>query len=213
MKLILSSNDFSRPDTRRCIFDHLGMPASECRLLYIPNEKVSAKQMRNGRFQEKCASFGFQPSNVTVMDYYRAEQFGNRSFDALYLGGGNTFSTYARIVGHGFADLIRAWVENGAVYVGGSCGAHVAGTDLRHVLAFDENRAGLTDFKALGLFRGRLVCHYSEERRPVYETLVRESPDPVYALRNGDSIVIEDGSVTFYPAWETVSQEGGEEGQ
>ena len=42
MRLILSSNDFSRPDTRQCILDHLNVPLRNCRLLYIPNEKASA---------------------------------------------------------------------------------------------------------------------------------------------------------------------------
>lgn len=200
MKLILSSTDFSHPDSKSCVVDHLGMPLSACRLLYIPNEKVSAKQMRGPRFQMKLASFGFDPERVTVLDYYRAENFLNLDIDALYIGGGNTFSTLSRIRNHGFADAILSYVRSGAVYIGGSCGAHIACRDIRHVLAFDENRCGTTDFSGLGLFHGRLVCHYSEARKGVFDAMKNDEGDPVYALRNGDSIVAEDGNVRFFPA-------------
>lgn len=204
MKLILSSNDFSRPDTKKCIEDNLSLPLSECRLLYIPNEKASAKQMRSDRFQKRCAAFGLSEQNVIVLDYYHAERFTDLDIDAMYIGGGNTFSTYMRILRHGFSNAIRTYAEKGVVYIGGSCGAHIAGTDLKHVLAFDENTCGMTDFHALGLFRGRLICHYSEERAPVYKQLTAQTDEPVYRLRNGDSIVVEDASVRFFPSWDNT---------
>lgn len=200
MRLILSSNDFSRPDTKQCILDHLNVPLRNCRLLYIPNEKASEKQMRSDRFQNRCAAYGFDPAKVTVLNYYHAEEYLHLEIDAVYVSGGNTFSTYARICGHGFANALKSYILGGAVYIGGSCGAHIVSQDIRHVKAFDEDRTGRTDYAGLGLFPGILVCHYSEERRAVYEQLCRESPYPVYALRNGDSIVYEDGKTELFPA-------------
>ena len=208
MKLILSSNDFSRPDTRACIFKNLNVPVPECRLLYIPNEKVSEKQMKSTRFQEKCARYGFRSENVSVLNYYHADAYMSLPLDAIYLGGGNTFSTFARIRDHGFADALCRYIREGAVYIGGSCGAHIVGEDLTHVLHFDEDRVGFTDFRGLGLFHGVLVCHYSDERKPVYDRLRAESPYPVYALRNGDSLVVEDGAVTFCPRDELAEEAG-----
>lgn len=160
--------------------------------------------MRSTRFQDKCAAFGFLPSNVTVLNYYRTEDYLSLRPDAVYLGGGNTFSTFARIRDHGFSDALVRMVREGAVYIGGSCGAHIAGADLRHVTAFDEDRVGFTDYRGLGLFNGVLVCHYCEERKRVYEKLLKESPYPVYALRNGDSLIVEDGAVRFVPGSETA---------
>ena len=207
MKLILSSNDFSRPDTRACIFANLPLPVSECRLLYIPNEKVSEKQMKSSRFQEKCSRYGFRTERVAVLNYYHPESIADFRPDVVYLGGGNTFSTFARIRDHGFADTLCRLIKNGAVYIGGSCGAHIVSADIQHVKAFDEDRVGFTDYSGLGLFCGVLVCHYSKDREPVYEKLLRESRYPVYALRNGDSLVVEDGIVTVVPCDETIPEE------
>ena len=206
MKLILSSNDFSRPDTRACILANLPVPVSECRLLYIPNEKVSEKQMKSSRFQEKCARYGFLPEHVAVLNYYHTEDVRSFQPDAVYLGGGNTFSTFARIRDHGFADTLCRLIRDGAVYLGGSCGAHIVSENIEHVKAFDEDRVGFTDYSGLGLFHGVLVCHYTKDREPVYERLKRESSFPVFALRNGDSLVVENGAVTLVPRDETIPE-------
>ena len=46
-------------------------------------------------------------------------------------------------------------------YIGSSAGAMIAGTDIYLAEDFDENIVGLTDLKALGLFDGSVIPHYS----------------------------------------------------
>ena len=41
MKLILSSCDFRNDNARKTIIDNLSKPISQCKLLYIPNEKAT----------------------------------------------------------------------------------------------------------------------------------------------------------------------------
>lgn len=63
---------------------------------------------------------------------------------------------------------------------------------MEHVLPFDSNTAGVTDFDALDLFNGILFCHYTEERRPYYEKALAEGRYAVYALTDDDALVIND---------------------
>lgn len=197
MKLILSSNDFSNDKTKKVIIDNLGVPLNQCRLLYIPNEKASEKQMKSNRFQLKCESFGFNPELVTVLNYYKSNQFRHLNIDAVYVSGGNTFSTLYRLKKHHFDDALCEYIRSGAVYIGGSCGAHIISKNIEHVLPFDENNTDMASFDALGLFDGILYCHYCKEREPYYLNSIKENKYHVYALPDGTSLVIEDGQVKF----------------
>lgn len=195
MKFILSSNDFSRPETLRVIREELGMPFAECRLLFIPNEKASARQMRGEKFRDRMAERGFLPENVTVLNYYRAEEFRDLELDAILCSGGNTFGILYRLREHGFLDALEAYLRKGVTYIGGSAGVHLVGKDIAHVEPFDPNLVGLTDTRGMGLFNGIFFCHFGEERRPYYEKALLTSPCPVYALPNGASLVVKDGKI------------------
>ena len=81
------------------------------------------------------------------------------------------------------------------IYISGSAGAHIASKDVSHVLEADENAVGLSDFRALGLLNGVLICHYTEARRPWLER-ARLGAYPVYALTDGDTLVVTDKAVT-----------------
>ena len=48
-------------------------------------------------------------------------------------------------------------------YIGSSAGAMIAGTDIYLAEDFDENIVGLTDLRALGLFDGSIIPHYSRQ--------------------------------------------------
>lgn len=76
--------------------------------------------------------------------------------------------------------------------IGGSAGAHVASKDIEHVLAFDENLVGLTDFRGMGLFDGILFCHADETRR----AMMKACDARTYALSDGAVLDIKGGIVT-----------------
>lgn len=165
------------------------MPLSACRVLFIPNEKAG----RGDAWQEKLAfrlcGFGFSRANVHVFDAANPADSRNLAVDAVYISGGNTFATLSRIRTAGFEPDIIRYVYAGAVYIGGSAGAHLAGTDLSHVRVYDRDD-GLTDASGFGFWNGRLICHFTEERREHYERLSLQACGPVYALGEDDSLVL-----------------------
>lgn len=190
MKLILSSCDFRNEKSKQVIIENLGKPIEECRVLFIPNEKANIRRIKNKKYLPRLLEAGFSEENITVFNYYDSEKFFGLNFDAVYIGGGNTFGTFERLKECGFTEEIVRLVKNGAVYIGGSAGAHIACPDFSHVSKYDENNTSLTDFKGLNLFDGYLICHFTEDRREYFETL-KKRHKKVLALTDEDAICYE----------------------
>lgn len=189
MKLILSSCDFSNETSKKTIIENLDKPISECRVLFIPNEKADSYLIAGGLYHERVSAFGFKRENIFVFDHSRADDFKNLNIDCIYVSGGNTFGTMEKIKNSGFDEVIVKYVNSGVIYIGGSAGAHIATKNIEHVQRYDSNDVYLADFRGLGLFDGILVCHYSYLRKYDFDTLCRESEYKVFYMTDDDSIV------------------------
>ena len=192
MKLILSSCDFGHPESAKFIHDHLPKPAANCRILFFPNEKATESAIKRGKYEARISTFGFQKKNIFIADYFNPAPYCNLDIDAIYISGGNTFGTMKYIRESGFDKAIVDYVQNGVLYIGGSAGAHIASADLSHVAKYDTDTFGLTDFSGLGLYRGILVCHYTEERKADYLNLIAEGKYSVKAIKDGESIFVRE---------------------
>ena len=192
MKLILSSSDFGHPESAKFIREHLCIPLEECKVLYFPNEKVTPEKIKSGKYESRLVGFGFSKKNILVANYFEPAPFFDIDVDIVYISGGNTFGTMKLIRESGFDRLITDLVHNGAVYIGGSAGAHIASADIAHVAKYDKDTFGLTDFAGLGLYGGLLICHYGEDRASDLEGLKKSSSCPVIALSDGESVIIKE---------------------
>lgn len=191
MKLILSSCDFKNENSKQFILDNISKPLEEIRVLFMPDDCASKKEILSDKFYDRLVSYGFKRENITVLNYYNADSFKNLDIDMLYLSGGNTFSVLHRIRKHGFDTAMINYIKNGVIYVGGSAGAHIVSANTRHVLKYDQNTAQITDFSGLNLFEGILVCHFSNERQSHFESLKREGIYKVFTLTNDESLLVE----------------------
>lgn len=197
MKLILSSCDFRNEKSRKVIFAHLKKKIEKCKVLFIPNEKATPKAIMSGKYHTRMQEFGFAKENVWVLDDSQADQFRDLNPDLVYISGGNTFATMQKIRACRFDKEIIRYVKEGAIYVGGSAGAHIASADIMHVAAFDDLPDEMSNFCGLGLFQGILLCHYTVEREPLYRQLQCEKRYPVYALTDEMSLVVDHQKITF----------------
>ncbi len=190
MKLILSSCDFRNQKSWDIIIKNLNKPIYECRVLYFPNEKATPEKIHSDLYINRLNEFGFSKDKIYVFDYYNPSKFLGLAIDIIYISGGNTFKTLQRIKNSKFASEICNYVKNGAIYIGGSAGAHIATADISHLVGIDDVPADMTDFKGLALFDGIFVCHYTEERAALYENLKSQGKN-VLKLTDEDCIVIE----------------------
>ena len=192
MKLILSSSDFGNPESAKFIHNHIGKPIAEVKLLYFSNEKVTPSKIKSGMYEARLSAFGFQRKNIYVANYFEPTPYFGLDIDVIYISGGNTFGTIKLIRETGFDKAIVDYVNNGAVYIGGSAGAHIASANIAHVARYDTDTYGLSDFSGLGLFDGILICHYTEDRKDHFEELKASGRYSVIALSDNESIIIRD---------------------
>lgn len=126
-------------------------------------------------------------------------------FEAVYIGGGNTFALLAELRESGFEQALREYAERGHPVYGGSAGAAILGRDIRTVNHIDHNQIGLEDLRGLDLAEGHAVwVHYQPQDDPLIEAYVRQYRQPVLAISERSGIVIEKGrrrSIGFEPAY------------
>ena len=190
MKLILSSCDFRNERSRQVILDNLPKPISECRLLFIPNEKATSDKVASGKYHARMAELGFDPALVRVLDYADPAPSVGLDIDVLYISGGNTFATLDRIRRCGFDREIIRYIRSGVTYIGGSAGAHLICNDLTHLTRYDPPFPYVTDLCGLGLVDMTLLCHFTPARQSHFDELAAAGRCPI-SLTDSDSLVIE----------------------
>lgn len=191
MHLILTSRDFLNDNSKSCIISNLKTSLEKCKVLFVPNEKATFEKIQSEKYYNRVEVHGFQRQNIYVFDYYHPGNYTDLDIDAIYISGGNTFLHLDRLKKCGFDKAIINYVNRGVTYIGGSAGTHIITKNIEHVLQFDDNATGITDFTGLGLFDGIIFCHYTDERKKYYEKAVSEGKYKVYALTDNDSIVID----------------------
>ena len=196
MKLILSSCDFLNENSKKCILDNITKPLDKNKVLFIPNEKFQVDNL--DKYYKRLEYDGFKKENVFIFNEYEVDKFEDLDIDLIYIGGGNTFYTLDKLKKTNFDKYIIEYLNKGVIYIGGSCGAHIVSSNIEHVLAFDTNYVGLTDFNGLNLFKGIIIPHYNKDREYVYNSLLKENKYKVYPLTNDGSIVINDKIVKIY---------------
>ena len=191
-KIILSSCDFRNSDSAKYIYDNLPCPVDQCKVLYFPNEKATEEAIKSEKFYKRLSEFGFSKENIYVFNYFSPAEFDvNTHIDVIYISGGNTFGTLKRIKESRAEKVILDCLSRGAMYIGGSAGAHIASRSIQHVAKYDVDTYGLTDCSGLCLFDGILICHYSDLREKDYRTLIEAGEQKIIKLRDQDFMVFE----------------------
>ncbi|MDY3802187.1 MAG: Type 1 glutamine amidotransferase-like domain-containing protein [Bacilli bacterium] len=194
MKLILSSCDFINDNSRKVINDNVDVTNSK--VLFIPNEKATKELINSDKYYKRLYKDGFTENNIYIFDEENANQFINLDIDVIYIGGGNTFATLKKIKDCGFDKYIINYINNGVIYIGGSCGAHIVTKNIEHLLDLDNNYCNLDDYNGLGLLDGIIIPHFNEvdyepeKRMKLYNKLITENKYKVYILTNSESIIV-----------------------
>ena len=194
MKLILSSCDFINDNSRKVINDNVDVANSK--VLFIPNEKATKELINSDKYYKRLYKDGFTENNIYIFDEENANQFINLDIDVIYVGGGNTFATLKKIKDCGFVKYIINYINNGVIYIGGSCGAHIVTKNIEHLLDLDNNYCNLDDYNGLGLLDGIIIPHFNEvdyepkKRMELYNKLITENKYKVYTLTNSESIIV-----------------------
>jgi dipeptidase E len=182
------------------------------RLLYLP---VALRGIRSFESCFEWITATFTPLNITRITMWTglAEHRSHEleGFDAVYIGGGNTYSLLAELIQSGFDHHLKVYAAAGGIMYGGSAGAVVLGKDIRMVSHMDRNDIGLLEVNCLNLANGYAICpHYSAQDDTYIEAFVQKYRHPVLGISERSGVILESGemrSVGFDPAYR-FDQEG-----
>ena len=111
-------------------------------------------------------------------------------FDAIYIGGGNTFSLLGEVRSSGFEEVLKRSIGDGLPVFGGSAGAAIFGASISTVEHIDQNVTGLIDLRGLDFVPPYSIwVHYTEQD----DALIEAKATPIVALSEQSGIVVDSG--------------------
>jgi dipeptidase E len=117
-----------------------------------------------------------------------------KKFDAIYIGGGNTWNLMQELRNSGFSHEFVSYIKNGGVVYGGSAGAIVLGKNID--THNDENKINLKDtagFNLLGDYS--VACHYTNEQESLFREWVVSNKSPIVCLSEETGLIFGNDSV------------------
>jgi dipeptidase E len=165
----------------------------EGRLLYWP---IALRGMRPFQSCLEWITEALAPLNIaeismwTDLSEHKAGELDK--YDAVYIGGGNTFALLAELQNSGFDRHLKACTQRGMPVYGGSAGAIVLGRDIRTAQHFDRNELGLLDTQGLDLAEGHAIWpHYRPSHDEMIVLYVQRFQQPILAIPERSGIVID----------------------
>jgi dipeptidase E len=151
----------------------------------------------------------FAPLNVVNIEMWsnlaKHKSTELAEFDALYIGGGNTYWLLAQIRDNGFDHHFANYVAEGGIIYGGSAGAAILGRDIQTVKHLDRNDIDLRETRGLDLAAGYAVwVHYQTEDDKLIRQYMTEKNYAVIALSERSGVVVDKTgiqSVGYEPAY------------
>jgi len=112
-------------------------------------------------------------------------------FDAIYIGGGNTWNLMSEINTSGFSKLLIEYIDRGGSIYGGSAGAIILGDQIN--THNDPNDIKYVSHDGLGKINGYSVaCHYNDEQSEQFKNWSIDNKLPIICLPEETGLVIDD---------------------
>jgi peptidase E len=195
MKLFLTSKAFGNSVLKKKILSQLKKDVGIIKLLLIPTA-LSGTYPPDKYINELLVS-GFTKDNIIIFDENNCKDYCNLDIDIIYVCGGNTFTLVKLINECGFGSEIVKYLSRDIIYIGRSAGTHLVTRNVQHVLPFDDNKIGLENFDALGIFDGIIFCHYDESREEYYSQAIKKEKYNVYKITNEEMIIYDNGQTSI----------------
>lgn len=196
MKLYLCSYRIQLPEALAGL---LGKPLSDTTVAVIPNAGdyyiQRAKQYKIGQIHEHLKGHGLQPETVDLQDFSDGQKLLEKlkSFDMVWVSGGNTFCLRYEMQRSGFDDIVNELLEH-VVYAGESAGAVVAGTSLKGIEAADiPEFAEAVIEDGLSLVPKFILPHADNERFAEANEVARQihAADQTILLNDNQAYVVD----------------------
>lgn len=126
------------------------------------------------------------PSNKKLEDLEK--------FDAVYIGGGNTWSLMKELNESGFSDMLVQYSNSGHPVYGGSAGAIILGSKIN--THDDKNEVGWLDNNGLNLLKNySIACHFKKENEEMFKNWAIKSNLPIICLFEETGLIISNTKI------------------
>lgn len=116
-------------------------------------------------------------------------------YDAMYIGGGNTFKLLDFFYRNNLFKKIKNFYENGKPIYGGSAGAIIMGKDIS--IVEEENDSGYIFNDGFNFLDNKsFICHYKPSLDLKIIKFVNQSEQEVIAIPEDSGIKVENGKIT-----------------
>lgn len=141
---------------------------------------------------DACVKMGFEKENIFLSSQCEIDMI--LTADYIYLTEGNTFQILSILRERGIDKVIKEAYKNGAIFIGASAGAMIAGVSIEEAFSFDRNYVRLSDYNGLALFDGIVIPHYTKAEMKEY---IKNSPGienrykMLFSVANDKILVLE----------------------
>lgn len=155
--------------------------SSNARILYIPTALEPERYAGASKWFAGVVRLYSKTINFVMMTDDNVEQFNLNDFDAVYVGGGNTYKLLDFIISNKLNKKLRAFIESGKLFYGGSAGAIITGKTIKTASAMDP-RLNYKYDKGLNWLKGASVsCHWPENEASIVN-LFKKEPQKIYCI-------------------------------
>lgn len=123
------------------------------------------------------------------------ENINLEEYDAVYIGGGNTFKLLKKIRENKFDKKLVEFYKNGGTIYGGSAGAIIWGKDIETALLCkdaDENLVNLKPTNGLNLINGfDIQCHFEDNQIKEHQKFTKKAKTSVIAIPEESALLVD----------------------
>ena len=203
MKLLLTSSGFSNQSISNSLFDLVGKPFSETKIVFIPTAMNVEEGDKGWLINDlvRCKELGFKEIDIVDIAAVSKEIWEPRlrNADVLLFSGGNTSYLMSQIRKSGLADLLLELLKT-RVYVGISAGSMVVSPNLKEKemqRLYEEPIVDDATNEGLGFVDFLVVPHMNSPFFPRVSELVGEVAKdieiPFYALDDMSAVKVVNG--------------------
>jgi len=181
-------------------FDSLPQSAN---ILYIPVAMATTMAKREASFDWFSKLISRHSSNDRHLDFtmWNAEDSLPilHNYDAVYVGGGNTYRLLMVLEKTGMLDALKKYIRNGGIYYGGSAGVVIVGKNLRTVE--EENLENYSKHDGMNLINNLSIFpHFSdsEEQKNTIRNICGNYALMIAALPENSGLILDERGISVY---------------
>lgn len=210
MKLVLASQGFTTDEIAENVSELVGKSLSNINISIINEAYIVIPENEDKRWliQElgNIAKYIGGTIDFVNLRAYTKEEIRKRlvNTDIIYIVGGKQFILPNLFKETGFDEILRKCAKN-KVIMGTSADATVLGKQIESAPYWKERyqvEKEKIENKTLGLVEFNIVPHYMREdhkkwNKEFLEEVLRDNPFPVYAIRDDQAIIYDEGKLKF----------------